>query len=85
MLGGRAWGNLYLTEKAGGKEFDEGDEEAAVVLADWAAVAIDNARVYGESQARRGGARARGARPRGDDRDRARGRQRDRAASACSS
>ncbi len=53
MLGGRAWGNLYLAEKAGGKEFDEGDEEAAVVLADWAAVAIANARVYGESQARR--------------------------------
>jgi len=53
MIGGQAWGNLYLTEKAGGEEFDEADEEAAVVLADWAAVAIANARVYGESQARR--------------------------------
>jgi signal transduction histidine kinase len=53
MIGGEAWGNLYLTEKAGGEEFDEGDEEAAVVLADWAAVAIVNARLYGESQARR--------------------------------
>jgi len=53
MIGGQAWGNLYLTEKAGGEEFDEADEETAVVLADWAAVAIANARVYGESQARR--------------------------------
>ncbi len=40
---GQAWGNLYLTEKEGG-EFTEQDEEAAVILADWAAVAIDNAR-----------------------------------------
>jgi signal transduction histidine kinase len=53
MIGGQAWGNLYLTEKAGGDEFDQADEEAAVVLADWAAVAIVNARLYGESQARR--------------------------------
>ena len=53
MIGGQAWGNLYLTEKAGGEVFDAADEEAAVVLADWAAVAIANARVYGESQARR--------------------------------
>jgi signal transduction histidine kinase len=53
MIGGRAWGNLYLTDKAGGEEFGAADEEAAVVLADWAAVAISNARVYGESQARR--------------------------------
>jgi signal transduction histidine kinase len=53
MIGGRAWGNLYLTEKAGGEEFDAADEEAAVVLADWAAVAIANARLYGESQDRR--------------------------------
>jgi signal transduction histidine kinase len=53
MIGDRAWGNLYLTQKANGEEFDEADENAAVVLADWAAVAIANARVYGESQARR--------------------------------
>jgi two-component system, NarL family, sensor histidine kinase DevS len=49
---GQAWGNLYLTEKDGG-EFTERDEEAAVILADWAAVAIDNARLYERSERRR--------------------------------
>ncbi len=48
---GKAWGNLYLTEKDG--EFSERDEEAAVILADWAAVAIDNARLYERSERRR--------------------------------
>lgn len=43
---GDTWGNLYLTEKAGGEEFDESDEEATIVLADWAAIAIENARLY---------------------------------------
>ncbi|ADB49725.1 GAF domain-containing sensor histidine kinase [Conexibacter woesei] len=42
VVRGRAWGNLYLTDKEGG-EFAAADEEAAVILADWAAVAIDNA------------------------------------------
>ncbi len=45
LVEGQAWGNLYLTEKAEG-EFSEDDEEAAVVLADWAAIAITNARLY---------------------------------------
>jgi signal transduction histidine kinase len=49
---GQAWGNLYLTEKDGG-EFSERDEEAAVILADWAAVAIENARLYETSERRR--------------------------------
>ena len=52
MIRGKAWGNLYLTEKEGG-EFSERDEEAAVILADWAAVAIDNARLYESSERRR--------------------------------
>jgi signal transduction histidine kinase len=43
---GEAWGNLYLTEKAGGGPFDEADEAAVTVLADWAAIAIENARLY---------------------------------------
>jgi signal transduction histidine kinase len=43
---GTAWGNLYLTEKSGGAEFDEGDEETIVALAEWAAIAIENARLY---------------------------------------
>jgi len=42
VVRGRAWGNLYLTDKRGG-DFEPADEEAAVILADWAAVAIDNA------------------------------------------
>ena len=45
LIRGEAFGNLYLTEKEGGP-FDLGDEESAVVLADWAAIAIDNARLY---------------------------------------
>jgi signal transduction histidine kinase len=49
---GQAWGNLYLTEREGG-EFSDRDEEAAVILADWAAVAIDNARLYETSERRR--------------------------------
>jgi signal transduction histidine kinase len=49
---GEAWGNLYLTEKQDG-EFSEHDEEAAVILSDWAAVAINNARLYEASERRR--------------------------------
>ena len=52
MIRGEAWGNLYLTEKEGG-EFDELDEESLVVLAEWAAIAIDNARLYGQVDSRR--------------------------------
>ena len=52
VIRGQAWGNLYLTEKQGG-EFSEQDEEAAVILADWAAIAIENARLYEVSERRR--------------------------------
>jgi signal transduction histidine kinase len=52
VIRGQAWGNLYLTEKAGG-EFSEQDEEAATILGDWAAIAIDNARIYETSKRRR--------------------------------
>jgi signal transduction histidine kinase len=45
VIRGQVWGNLYLTEKEGG-EFSEADEEAAVILAEWAAIAIENARLY---------------------------------------
>jgi signal transduction histidine kinase len=50
MIRGEVYGNLYLTEKTGGGEFDESDEELLVVLADWAAVAVDNARTHAASQ-----------------------------------
>jgi signal transduction histidine kinase len=43
---GEVYGNLYLTEKAGG-EFGEDDEEAVLLLADWAGIAVENARLYG--------------------------------------
>ncbi|MDQ6807395.1 MAG: GAF domain-containing protein [Actinomycetota bacterium] len=44
LIRGRAWGNLYLTEKPDG-DFDDGDEQAAVTLAAWAAIAIEHARL----------------------------------------
>jgi two-component system, NarL family, sensor histidine kinase DevS len=43
---GEAYGNLYLTDKAGGELFSDSDEQLVVVLSEWAAVAIDNARLY---------------------------------------
>jgi signal transduction histidine kinase len=49
MLRGVAYGNLYLTEKTGGREFDDDDEELARLLAAQAAVAIENARLYESS------------------------------------
>ncbi len=53
LIRGHAWGNLYLTEKQGG-EFDRADEEAAVALARWAGIAIDNARLYQDAERQRG-------------------------------
>jgi signal transduction histidine kinase len=52
VIEGQAWGNLYLTEKDSG-EFTSEDEEAVVVLADWAAIAIGNARLYRDVRERR--------------------------------
>ncbi len=46
MLRGSAYGNLYLTEKEGGADFTDADEDAVVLLAWQAAVAIENARLY---------------------------------------
>jgi signal transduction histidine kinase len=50
-LRGVAYGNLYLTEKQGGEDFSEEDEEILTLLAGQAAVAIENARLY-EASAR---------------------------------
>jgi GAF domain-containing protein len=52
LIRGEAWGNIYLTEKEDG-EFDELDEEALVVLAEWVAIAIENARLYEGIESRR--------------------------------
>ena len=46
LLRGVAYGNLYLTEKEGGEDFSEDDEELVSLLASQAAVAIENARLY---------------------------------------
>jgi signal transduction histidine kinase len=43
---GEVYGNLYLTDKAGGEPFTEVDEELVVGLASAAGVAIDNARLH---------------------------------------
>ena len=53
QLHGVAYGNLYLTEKAGGGDFDEEDEELVTLLAGQAAVAIENARLYEAERATR--------------------------------
>ena len=46
------YGNLYLTEKKGGADFDADDEALLVTLAAAAGVAIDNARLYDEARRR---------------------------------
>ena len=56
----KVFGNLYLTEKAGGGDFTDQDEAIVVALAAAAGVAIENAQLY-EEAAR---ARALAARPR---------------------
>ena len=53
LIRGQVWGNLYLTEKEGSAEFDAVDEESVVILAAWAAIAIENARLYEAVAARR--------------------------------
>jgi signal transduction histidine kinase len=53
LIEAQAWGNLYLTDKHGGELFTADDEEAAVVLAGWAGIAIANARLYRAVRERR--------------------------------
>jgi signal transduction histidine kinase len=47
-VGGRVFGNLYLTEKRGSEEFTSQDREAVETLAAQAAVAVENARLHQE-------------------------------------
>lgn len=49
---GRVFGNIYLTDKKGGDEFTQQDEDALLVLAAQAGIAVANARVYEESNRR---------------------------------
>ena len=50
---GTVFGNLYLTEKAGGRSFTEQDQLLVSSLSDTAGFVIDNARAYGLSERRR--------------------------------
>lgn len=52
LIRGEAYGNLYLAHKDG-VHFETADAEAVIVLAEWAAVAIDNARLHSGSEERR--------------------------------
>ena len=52
LIHDEAWGNLYLTDKRDGEPFTQADEDAVVLLASWAAVAIANARAYQETERR---------------------------------
>ncbi|MER7580623.1 GAF domain-containing protein [Kitasatospora sp. NPDC097691] len=49
---GTVFGNLYLTEKRGGGDFDAEDESVLATLAVAAGVAIDNARLYARARQR---------------------------------
>jgi signal transduction histidine kinase len=49
---GQVYGNLYLTEKEGGQDFDADDERALILLAAQAGVAIENAHLYEQAQDR---------------------------------
>ncbi|MDQ5835082.1 MAG: GAF domain-containing protein [Actinomycetota bacterium] len=48
----QAWGGLYLVEKQDAANFDDDDVDTTVVLADWAATAIDNARLSADATTR---------------------------------
>ena len=50
---GTVFGNLYLTEKAGGEDFNSRDEELVEVLAKAAGFVIENARAYSQSERQR--------------------------------
>lgn len=47
-----AYGNLYMTEKRGGIDFTEEDEQVLIALAAAAGIAIENARLYEETNRR---------------------------------
>jgi signal transduction histidine kinase len=49
---GEAFGNLYLTEKRGGGEFTDSDEQVVLALASAAGLAVQNARLYEQAQRR---------------------------------
>ncbi len=52
LRGNRALGNFYMTDKIGAEEFTEADEEILSLFAAHAAIAIENARLYTETDIR---------------------------------
>ncbi|TVT51398.1 GAF domain-containing sensor histidine kinase [Amycolatopsis rhizosphaerae] len=52
LVRGEVFGNLYLTEKAGGQPFTEDDEVVVQALAAAAGIAVENARLYEETKRR---------------------------------
>jgi signal transduction histidine kinase len=53
LAGGVPFGSLYLTEKVGGAQFTDADQDSAMTLAWFAGVAIDHARRYTGAAERR--------------------------------
>lgn len=51
-IGEEIFGNLYLTEKAGGQPFTDDDEAIVLALAAAAGIAIENARLYESARTR---------------------------------
>jgi signal transduction histidine kinase len=49
---GEVFGNLYLTEKIGGGDFTEEDQDVVIALAAAAGIAIENARLFEETRRR---------------------------------
>lgn len=50
LVRGEVFGNLYLTDKLGGEDFTETDEELTIGLASAAGVAIENARLQARAR-----------------------------------
>jgi signal transduction histidine kinase len=53
VVGGKPYGNLYLTEKQHATEFSEADESSLMLLSTFAGLAIDHAQRYSGSEAQR--------------------------------
>jgi signal transduction histidine kinase len=53
VIRGEIYGNIYLTEKAGGAEFNDADEELLLVLTEYAAIGIHHARGLDQLESRR--------------------------------
>jgi signal transduction histidine kinase len=53
VIDDEVFGNLYLTEKRGGEPFSQADEDALILLAGFAGVAVDHARRYSGAEEQR--------------------------------